>query len=55
MVRVLNRFIEKNVATLAGILDKLQQWYIHHHISLGTLFYFIPLSKTNWALAHKNF
>lgn len=53
MVRMLNRFIEENVLTLACILDKLEQWYIHYHIFMGTLFYFIKLSKTNWALAHK--
>ena len=46
MVTMLNRFIEENVANLAGILDKLEQWYIHYHISIGTLFYFLKLSKT---------
>lgn len=46
MARVFYRIIEK-VAMLAGISDQLQQWYIHHHISLGTLVHYPTLSKTN--------
>lgn len=46
---------KKSVTMSAGTWNKLQQWYIHPHVSLGTLVYSTPLSKTNWALAHKNF